>query len=283
MATGMVIRAVLLSSPRTLEPRIHVSVDAESVARHLSGAIRFQTVSGANAEAFSRLREYLTETYPQVHARLVHQTVNGRSLLYEWKGKDQGKAPAVFMGHIDVVPVVPASEREWTHPPYSGAIRDGFVYGRGALDDKSAVIAVLEAVEQLLHEGFEPTRTIYLAFGADEEIGGTNGAQQIMRMLQARNISEPAIVLDEGGSLMEGQVPGVVGPAALIGIAEKGYVSLELSVHGAGGQKWLRSFEHESGDDKWNAAGLIAVKRCPRRRAGVACDERTTDAVDNPC
>ena len=162
----MVIRAALLSSPRTLEPRIQIAVDADSVARHLSGAIRFQTVSGTNAQAFAGLREYLAATYPQVHARLSLQTVNGLSLLYEWKGKDQGKAPAVFMGHLDVVPVVPASEREWTHPPYSGEIRDGFVYGRGALDDKSAVIAVLEAVEQLLHEGFEPTRTIYLAIPA---------------------------------------------------------------------------------------------------------------------
>jgi carboxypeptidase PM20D1 len=267
MATGMVIRAVLLSSPRTLEPRIHVSVDAAGVARHLSGAIRFQTVSGANAEAFSRLREYLAETYPQVHARLVHQTVNGLSLLYEWKGKDQGKAPAVFMGHLDVVPVVPASEREWTHPPYSGAILDGFVYGRGALDDKSAVIAVLEAVEQLLHEGFEPTRTIYLAFGADEEIGGTNGAQQIMRMLQARNISEPAIVLDEGGSLMEGQVPGVVGPAALIGIAEKGYVSLELSVHGAGGHSSTPRVPTEIGRLSAAIARLEATQFPPRLEA----------------
>ena len=151
------------------------------------------------------------------------------------RGKDRAKAPVVLMGHLDVVPVAPGTEKSWTQPAYSGAINDGFVYGRGALDYKSAVIAILEAVEQLLQEGFEPTRTIYLAFGGDEEVGGTTGAQEIVRLLQARKVGEPAIVLDEGGALTVGQAPGVVGPAAVIGIADKGYLSLELSVEGASG------------------------------------------------
>ena len=223
----------------TPDRRLHIPVDVDRIARHLSGALRFRTIASAdgatNEAEFSRFHNYLLVTYPLTHARLVRETVNRTSLLYEWKGRDQGNAPIVLMGHIDVVPANPESETHWTLPPFGGAIKDGFVYGRGALDDKGAVIAILDAVEQLLQEGFSPSRTIYLAFGADEEVGGEHGAREIVRLLQERGVGEPAIVLDEGGALIAGQVPGVAGPAAMIGIAEKGYLTLELSAKGPSG------------------------------------------------
>jgi carboxypeptidase PM20D1 len=234
----VVIRTILTRRALPQEPRVHVDVDSAEIARHLSGAIQFQTVfrdDGPSRAELGRLHEYLAASYPLLHARLVRETIDGSSLLYEWPGEEPRKAPIVLMGHLDVVPVAAGTEHRWTHPPWSGAIAGGFVYGRGALDDKAAVIAILEAVERLVRDGFVPARTIYLAFGADEEIGGTRGARAIMRSLRARRIAEPALVLDEGGSLLVGEVPGYAGRVAVIGIAEKGYVSLELSVRGRGG------------------------------------------------
>ncbi len=239
MTAVLMIRAILVKSAPAPVPRVHIEVDADGAARHLSAALRFQTVyetdQGTRTAAFQGLQDYLVKSYPLIHARLVRQKVGGLSLLYEWQGKDPAKAPVILMGHLDVVPVTPGTEKNWTQPPYSGAVSGGFVYGRGALDDKGSVIAILEAVEQLLKEGYQPAPAIYLAFGADEEVGGINGARQIMRTMLARNIRKPAVVLDEGGALVEGRVPGVAGTAAVIGIAEKGYLSLELSVSGPGG------------------------------------------------
>jgi carboxypeptidase PM20D1 len=237
--TVVLVRAASVSDVPAPDPRLHIPVDADRVARHLSGALRFPTIASAdgvaNTAEFTRFHDYLLATYPLTHARLVRETVNGTSLLYEWKGRDRAHAPIVLMGHIDVVPAGPAPETRWTRPPFGGTISDGFVYGRGALDDKGAVIAILDAVEQLLQQGFSPSRTIYLAFGADEEVGGEHGARAIVRVLQERGVGEPALVLDEGGALIAGQVPGVAGPAAMIGIAEKGYLTLELSATGPSG------------------------------------------------
>ena len=237
--TVVLVRAASVRDVPAPEPRVHIAVDADRVARHLSGALRFHTVASAggaaNRREFLRLHDYLLATYPLTHARLVRETIDGTSLLYQWKGKDRKIAPIVLMGHIDVVPVAPGSETRWTQPPFGGAVSDAFVYGRGALDDKAAVIAILDAVEQLLQEGFTPSRTIYLAFGADEEIGGEHGAREIVRVLQERGVGEPAMVLDEGGALIAGQMPGVVAPAAMIGVAEKGYLTLELSAKGPAG------------------------------------------------
>ena len=211
-------------------------IDAEAVAAHLAGAIQLPTVSargGIAGTAFVELHDYLARTYPRVHAQLIRETV-GDSLLYEWQGKSAAMPPMVLMAHLDVVPVDPGTESSWAHPPYAGTVDAGFLYGRGALDDKSAVIAILEAVEKLLGDGEQPARTVYLAFGADEEIGGERGAHQIVERLRARGV-EPAMVLDEGGAIMDGQMFGTAGLAAMVGIAEKGYLSLELSVRGAGG------------------------------------------------
>ena len=233
------IRTALVTGAPTIEPRVQISLDTDAAAAHLAAAVRFKTVSTQDGTtdiaAFRRLNDYLESAYPYVHRRLTRETIGGYALLYKWKGSDAGKAPIVLMGHTDVVPVISGSESKWTHPAYSGEIDAGFLYGRGALDDKSAVIAVLEAVERLLSDGYEPTRTIYLAFGGDEEVGGESGAREMVKLLKSREAVEPAMVLDEGGAVVEGQLPGMRVPAAMIGIGEKGYVSLELSVEGEGG------------------------------------------------
>jgi carboxypeptidase PM20D1 len=141
----------------------------------------------------------------------------------------------LLMGHMDVVPPDAPTERQWTHPPFAGQIADGYIWGRGTMDDKVSVLGILEAVEYLLSAGFQPQRTLYLAFGHDEEIGGQNGAGKIAELLGARGV-ELDYVLDEGMNVVDGIIPGIAAPAALIGIAEKGYLSLDLSVQTAGGQ-----------------------------------------------
>ncbi len=169
-------RAARVGSPAPPESRVLAAVDATSVAEHLAGAIRFRTVAGhggaIDGATFGGLHDSLRRTYPLVHDRLEREKVGESSLLYLWRGSDGALAPVVLMAHLDVVPVLPGTESGWTHPPYSGAVEGGFVYGRGALDDKGAVVAILEAAETLLAQGHRPLRTIYLAFGGDEEVGG---------------------------------------------------------------------------------------------------------------
>jgi carboxypeptidase PM20D1 len=153
------------------------------------------------------------------------------------------------MAHQDVVPVPAETEPDWTHPPFSGAIVDGHVWGRGALDDKAGLMGILEAVEALLAAGFRPRRTLHLAFGQDEEVGGTQGGAKIAQLLRSREM-RPEYILDEGGFIAEGVVPGVAAPVALVGIAEKGYLTLELSVAGAGG--------HSSMPERSTTIGILS-------------------------
>lgn len=253
IAVARTMRVTSLQPP--VEDPVDIAVDAGAAARHLAGAIRFQTVSSEDTTAvdraaFSLLHEYLEQSYPRVHARLARETVNGSSLLYTWAGRDRSAGPVVLMGHLDVVPVAPGTERRWTHPPFAGDIADGFVWGRGAIDDKSSVIAMLEAVEKLLGEDFTPDRDVYLAFGHDEEIGGAGGARRIAETLEARGAPSYALVLDEGGAIGKGLVPGIDRPTALIGVAEKGYLSLQLKVTGEGG--------HSSTPPSETTVGILA-------------------------
>ncbi len=140
----------------------------------------------------------------------------------------------LLLAHMDVVPVEPGTEGDWDQPPFSGEVVDGEIWGRGAMDDKAAVMAILESVEALLAAGFEPRRTVVIAFGHDEEIGGKNGAQAIAKTFAAEGLRFDVIV-DEGGAVVQGSIPGVKQPVALVGIAEKGYASLELIATAQGG------------------------------------------------
>jgi len=209
-------------------------IDPERAIANLSAAIGFRTISGKNPEAFKGLISFLEKTYPLVHKELKREVINEHSLLYHWPGKNQSEKPALLMAHSDVVPVEEDTEKGWTHHPFSGKRADGFVWGRGAMDNKNNLIAQLEAVEDLLASSFKPARDIFLAYGHDEEVRGKEGALAIAQLLQERGI-DLYFVLDEGGGIMEGIIKGLSNPAALVGTAEKGFVNLELTARSGGG------------------------------------------------
>ena len=230
-------RAIALDSQQVPpgEPAA-VEIDALAAAARLAGAIRLPTISWGDAgrrdqPAFLALHEYLRVQFPRVHATLSRETVSGLSLLYTWTGADPARPPMLMLGHLDVVP---ADAVGWTQPPFGGVVADGRVWGRGTLDSKSSVLGVLEAVEALLARGFRPARTVYLAFGHNEEgDGDASGAAAIAVALGARGVKN-AWLLDEGGLIYD-RVPGVASKVALVGIAEKTAVDLELTAHAAGG------------------------------------------------
>lgn len=215
------------------------SYDGAAIAGRLSQSIRIETISWSieapvEATAFDAFRNFLEQAYPNAHAALTREVVNGHSLMFRWQSADPITKPIGFIAHIDVVPVEKGTEDEWGAPAFSGAVRDGMVWGRGALDNKGQLIAIMEAVERLAAEGFAPSRDIYFLFGHDEEIGGDNGAGEIAKLLKARDVHF-AWTLDEGSGLVQGVVPGVASPVALISTAEKGSTSLRLIARGEGG------------------------------------------------
>ncbi len=222
---------------------VDVPVDADASALRLSKAIAFRTISNQDRDdfdekAFNGFHQYLADTYPLVHKTLKREILGHPrkfSLLYTWTGKKPSLPPIVLMGHQDVVPVVPGTEQQWEHDAFSGDIADGYIWGRGSLDDKIMILAILEAIEMHLKGGFQPTRTVYLVFGQDEEVMGSEGVKHIVEELKSRGVKEVALVLDEGLPLTSGLFPGVAAPIALIGTAEKGYTTLQLKVAGPGG------------------------------------------------
>ncbi|RKH36566.1 M20 family peptidase [Corallococcus praedator] len=251
---GLVVRTLRFGSRQVAaEPAEPFSVDATGAAGRLAEALRHRTVAasdgtGAEDAAFQALHAQLVAQFPLVHAQLGHETVGAHSHLYTWKGTEPGLQPVLLMGHLDVVPA--EAEATWSHPPFGGAVvADGYVYGRGALDDKGSVLAILEAVEGLLAQGHRPRRTVLLAFGADEEVGGRDGAALVAKLLRERGVRLES-VLDEGGPIGVGLVPGVDAPVALVGVAEKGSARVELVVRSAGG--------HASMPPPQTAAGILA-------------------------
>ena len=227
--------------------------DAVKVAEHLSAAVQVETVSHEDpdqnrTENFTVLQKLLENTYPRLHATLTREVVEGFSLLYTWPGKNLALDPVVFMAHQDVVPADEYTLDKWTHPPFSGRIVDGFIWGRGSLDIKNQLIAVMEAVEHLLEQGFQPERSVILSFSHDEEVLG-HGAPAIVKHLKQKGVRVHA-VLDEGTSVLDGVLPGFKGYTAPIAVAEKGYLSLKFTVEAAGG--------HSSTPAPETAIGILA-------------------------
>jgi carboxypeptidase PM20D1 len=244
----------LTSKQIKAEPAPDIVINRDEAANRLAQSIKFKTISYQNpsqtdTKEFQGLIGYLEQAFPKTHSSL-NREVLGNSLLYTWKGSDAGLKPILLMGHMDVVPVEPGSEKEWQYPPFEGRIADGYIWGRGTMDDKVGVVGTLEAVELLLKEGLEPKRTIFLAFGEDEEVGGNNGAVKIAALLQSRGISLE-YVLDEGGIIGVGMMKNIAAPIALVGIAEKGYLSLELTAQSEGG--------HSSMPPRHTAAGILSA------------------------
>jgi len=227
-------------------------VDADAVAQRLAGALRFQTISRSDAPldeaAFAGLRAYLAKTWPRVHAQLALERIGGQSLLYTWRGRVANEPALLLAAHQDVVPVV--APEQWQHPPFEGEVADGQIWGRGALDDKGSLVCILDAVESLLAEGFAPERTVYLAFGHDEEIGGEAGARVVADTLAARGV-RLASALDEGGAVANGFGGLLERPLAAVGVAEKGFVDVRLRATADGG--------HSSTPPRQTAIGSLAA------------------------
>lgn len=253
---GVVLARAIAFTPRHLEVQPPVAfMPAAGAAERLAGAIRIVTISPGDSTqrdstAFRAMHDYISKSFPRVTSTLTHEVVGQDALLYEWKGSDPSLAPVVLMGHMDVVPIDPGAMKLWKHAPFSGDIAEGYIWGRGALDDKSTVMSLLEAAESLIGEGFSPKRSIYLSFGADEEVGGSKGAAKIAELLKSRGV-KPYFVLDEGGTVVDHAMDGVKPPVAVVGIAEKGYATLELSVKAEGG--------HSSIPPRHTAAGILAA------------------------
>jgi carboxypeptidase PM20D1 len=231
----LVLKTVFYSSKqldvKTVEP---IEIANKSV-HNLSKAISFKTISHedyllTDTSQFSQFHEFLDSTYPFILEYLEKEIHGNKALLYKWQGKNTNLKPLVLMAHQDVVPAV---EENWEKGPFSGEIDDRFIWGRGTLDDKSSLISIFEAVEKLLEEGFIPERTVYLAFGDDEEIGG-KGAIKLASILKNRGV-EAEMVIDEGMVITTGIVPMISKQVALIGTSEKGYLSVEITSKFEGG------------------------------------------------
>ncbi len=231
----IIIRALRFKPKATAaaEP-VAVEIDEQAAISHFADMIRCKTVSYYEDERidkaeFAKFRALLKQHYPNVSAKCTYEEIGPSGLLFSLKGK-RSENPAVFMSHYDVVPV---NEELWTKPAFDGLIQDGILWGRGTLDTKATLLGVMEAAEHLLKRGFVPENDMYFAFAGDEEVAGKS-QPVIVETMRARGIV-PALVLDEGGAVVEGIFPGVKQPCALIGIAEKGLMDAQFVIEGAGG------------------------------------------------
>lgn len=232
-----IVHTYVFTPSRQLTVKAQSTRFPDSALARLSEAIRIRTVTPVVAEnrdtvQFLRFHQFLKSNYPLAYQYLNPETVGQYSLLFTWQGKDPNKSPYLLMAHQDVVPV--DDPAQWELPPFSGIRHNGFIYGRGTLDIKSGLLGILEAVESLLKSRYKPERTVYLAFGHDEESGKGTGTQAIATLLKNRNIKLD-FVLDEGGLILKKALPGLKKPVALIGIAEKGFVNIKMTASGKGG------------------------------------------------
>ncbi len=237
-----------------VEPITGIKVDEELAVSRLSKAIRIPTVSHQNNYDFNplpfeKLKQFIFSSYPNIDRELERKVINQYSLLYKWKGQQPTLKPVLFLAHLDVVPADPKTLSQWIEAPFSGKISDGYIWGRGTLDDKSSVFGLLEAVEALINQGFKPKRTILLAFGHDEELGGHAGAAEIAKVLRKNGI-KAQFTLDEGMAILDKTLSPAKQAAGIIGIAEKGYVTIKLTSRAAGG--------HSSLPPKKTAIGALA-------------------------
>jgi len=212
------------------------TIECKNSALHLSLAVQCQTVSNEDVSIvdwneFDKLKTILKESFPLIHSQLVCRTIGEHNLVFIWEGVKPNVDPVLFCAHQDVVPAEPEG---WEHPPFSGEINDGYVWGRGSFDMKGQLICLLEAVESLLASNFKPQRSVWIALGCDEETRGTSGAYLIAETLYNEQ-RRFACVIDEGGAVVEGFFPLITHPVAVVGIAEKSYVDVTLTCNGHGG------------------------------------------------
>jgi carboxypeptidase PM20D1 len=251
----LAVRTASFRSRQIVAPPVLVSVDAAWLAHRLAGALRFRTVSHQERSQmdlgeFERFKAYLEESFPKVYTALTAQHIGPASVVFSLVGSDLSLEPILLLAHMDVVPVEAGTEAAWEHPPFGGEVAGGFVWGRGALDDKGSLMATLEVLERFVERGMRPKRSIVFAVGHDEEVSGRDGAMSIAKVFRASNLRF-AWALDEGLIVGDRLVPGIDGPVALVGIAEKGYLSIRLDVEAQGG--------HSSLPPRQTAIGTLAA------------------------
>jgi carboxypeptidase PM20D1 len=248
LVTIILIRTLMFSSDGQEDvDLVSVDVDTARVTQNMSDAITFKTISTGdtatqNYQPFIDFTAWLKSRYPRVHQTLSLTKVANHTLLFKWQGSDASLKPILLTAHYDVVPVVPGSESDWNYPPFEGIVADGYVWGRGAMDDKSGVVVMLEATSKLINQGFVPQRTIYLSFGHDEEVGGRQGAKGVVELLKAQGV-QLKWSIDEGSFIANGVFPGLDKPLAPINVAEKGSVSFDLIARGPGGHSSMPAAE----------------------------------------
>lgn len=268
-------------APGSIELAPAVPVDAARAARNLAAAIRIRTVSHQDPvenepAEWDRLHAWLQSTYPAAHALMTREVVAGHTLVYTWAGRDTSQPPILLMAHQDVVPVTPGTEGDWLHPPFDGVTDAVAIWGRGAVDDKGALVALFEALETLAGSGFVPQRSIHIVSGHDEEAGGA-GAKAAATLLEQRGV-RPEYVLDEG-MLIVADFPLLGRPVALIGVGEKGYATLKVTAPATGGHS--SAPPAETGVEVLARAVLaITGKPFPLEFEGPAADMVRTLAPD---
>lgn len=224
--------------------------DKDAAVDALAQLVRCKTVSYNDHSMedegeFQKLIALLPTLYPRVFEVCEFQQLPDRALLFRWPGKKSGD-PAVLMAHYDVVPV---NEEKWDKPPFAAIIEDGVLWGRGTLDTKVTFNGVLSAANTLIAQNFQPEKDIYFAFSGGEEING-QGAPNIVQYFVDHDI-HPAMVVDEGGAVVENVFPGVKQPCGLIGIAEKGMMNAQYRTVSAGG--------HASAPKPHTPVGVLAA------------------------
>ena len=247
------VRTLMHSAP---EPTVNVGVtadiDGEVAINNLAASIRFKTISHQDKEKFSPQEfegfiKWAADTYPEFHSAMQLEMLE-YTLLFKWEGSDNSLAPILLTAHYDVVPVIPGTESIWEEEPFAGVISNNRIWGRGALDDKSGVVGMMEAATYLIKNNFQPTRTVYFSFGHDEEIGG-GGAAQVTEKLKQEGV-QLQWSLDEGSFVNRGFFPGVDKLVAPINVAEKGIMNLLIVAKAKGG--------HSSTPPKKTAVTILA-------------------------
>lgn len=253
--------AVILVRTLTFKPKAQPAISNEEVAFDRDGAvdalaalIKCKTVSYYDHSLeddgeFEKLISSLPELYPNVFSACDFWQLPDRALLFKWPGKTAGD-PAVLMAHYDVVPV---NEENWEKPAFEAIIEDGVMWGRGTLDTKVTFNGVLYAANHLIGQGFQPQHDVYFAFSGGEEVSG-KGAPNIVDWFEQQGIT-PAMVVDEGGAVVENVFPGVKQPCGLIGIAEKGMINARFRCMSSGG--------HASSPKPHTPVGILA-RACTR-------------------
>ncbi|GAA1980777.1 M20 family peptidase [Terrabacter lapilli] len=232
----------------------------DAAVEALRALIRIPTVSDWEREredraAFEALLAELRSRFPRLHGTCEVERIAGDALLVRWPGRTP-EAPVVLMAHLDVVPV--GDPEAWSHPPFAGDLADGCVWGRGALDCKGSLVATCQAVEDLITDGVTPGRDVWLSFGCNEEVSG-GAAKDAVAILRERGV-EPWFVLDEGGAIVRGVLPGVDAPIAVVGVSEKGTVDIELRARGDGGHA---SAPRRMGATSRLARAILRLERKP--------------------